>query len=126
MNEDQLLAVDTILHAVAFIVAVGYGFRNRRLAAAGLACLSPVVFMWLFFEGPGEHIDGFPTARTALVAYVIANALLVWGLYLVGSPKDGEASDDEAGPRRRRFLAGSFSGYLVLVSLWAAVGLIWA
>ncbi len=121
LSEDQLIVIDAILHAMALGVAVWYGFKNHHLVAVALACLSPIVFILLAESGPGEFIDGFPTWPTLVRAYVAANALLVGGLALVGLPQDGQASDEEAGPRWRRLLAGIFSGYVVLVSLWAAV-----
>lgn len=119
LSENQLLAVDGILHTMALGVAVLYGLSGRRRVAVALACLSPIMFITLFFFGPGERMDGFPTSPAVAGYYVAANAFLVAGLLLIGVPKNGRNPDDRDGPRR--LLSGLFSGYLVLVSLWVAV-----
>ena len=121
LAEFPWLLVDTFVHATAFGVAVWNGFSNRRRFAAALACLSPIVFILVFDYGPGEHRDGFPSAFALAAAYVVANTFLVGGLLLGANPEGGETSDDEAGAKRRSLLAATLSGYLVLVSLFVAV-----
>lgn len=99
----EVLAIDTVLHLLALGVAVGYGYKNRQPLGAGIAIGSPLVFVVLLAVGPSEStgamIGPAPTDATIAVAYVVANAVLAYGLWLTSTPavRDSAVAERSAG-----------------------------